>query len=135
MKLTTAAAISCAVVVLATAIGEAWAGGRGGSSRGSSGARPSHSGQRHHGHTRVVVGGSFFYGPMYYPYYPVPYYPPVPEYVPAEPPVVYIEQGQDPDSQVWYYCESARAYYPYAGECAEGWQRVVPDIPPQTPSG
>ena len=72
---------------------------------------------------------------MYYPYYPVPYYPPVPAYVAPEPPAVYIEQGQEPDSQVWYYCESARAYYPYAGECPEGWQRVVPDINPQTPSG
>jgi Family of unknown function (DUF6515) len=29
----------------------------------------------------------------------------------------------------WYYCESARAYYPYVGECREGW-RKVPAAPP-----
>ena len=30
----------------------------------------------------------------------------------------------------WYYCESARAYYPYVSECREGW-RSVPAAPPQ----
>lgn len=25
----------------------------------------------------------------------------------------------------WYYCASARAYYPYVQNCAEGWQRVA----------
>lgn len=29
----------------------------------------------------------------------------------------------------WYYCESAKAYYPYVRECAEGW-RAVPATPP-----
>jgi len=78
------------------------------------------------------VGTSFFYGPAYYP---VPYYAPVPMYIEQEAPAIYIEQGQDPESQAWYYCESARAYYPYVGECPEGWQRVVPDLTPQPPSG
>ena len=26
----------------------------------------------------------------------------------------------------WYYCGSARAYYPYVGACPEGWTPVVP---------
>ena len=30
----------------------------------------------------------------------------------------------------WYYCESAKAYYPYVAECREGW-RTVPAAPPQ----
>jgi len=29
----------------------------------------------------------------------------------------------------WYYCESAKAYYPYVTECKEGW-RSVPATPP-----
>jgi hypothetical protein len=30
----------------------------------------------------------------------------------------------------WYYCESAKGYYPYVSACAEGW-RTVPASPPQ----
>jgi hypothetical protein len=30
----------------------------------------------------------------------------------------------------WYYCASAKAYYPYVTECKEGW-RSVPATPPQ----
>ncbi|MBI3370202.1 MAG: hypothetical protein HY017_00415 [Betaproteobacteria bacterium] len=30
----------------------------------------------------------------------------------------------------WYYCESAKGYYPYVTECKEGW-RTVPAAPPQ----
>jgi hypothetical protein len=33
-------------------------------------------------------------------------------------------------SGMWYYCESAKAYYPYVSECREGW-RSVPAAPPQ----
>ncbi len=29
----------------------------------------------------------------------------------------------------WYYCESAKTYYPYVSECREGW-RTVPASPP-----
>ena len=29
----------------------------------------------------------------------------------------------------WYYCESAKAYYPYVAECKEGW-KPVPATPP-----
>ena len=33
-------------------------------------------------------------------------------------------------SASWYYCESAKGYYPYVSECREGW-RAVPATPPQ----
>ena len=133
MKLSTVAAISCALVVFATAVAETWAGGRGSGHGGSRGA--SHAGRPHHAHshTRVFVGSSFYYGPAFYP---APYYyAPVPVYVEPPPPAVYIEQGQDPETQAWHYCVSARAYYPYVAECPEGWQRVVPEFTPQQPSG
>ena len=29
----------------------------------------------------------------------------------------------------WYYCDSAKSYYPYVGQCPEGW-RTVPATPP-----
>ena len=35
-----------------------------------------------------------------------------------------------PGGGTWYYCDSARAYYPYVSECKEGW-RPVPATPPQ----
>jgi hypothetical protein len=30
----------------------------------------------------------------------------------------------------WYYCDSAKSYYPNVSQCAEGW-RTVPATPPQ----
>jgi hypothetical protein len=30
---------------------------------------------------------------------------------------------------IWYYCDSAKNYYPYVAQCAEGW-RTVPATPP-----
>jgi hypothetical protein len=79
----------------------------------------------------AFVGFGFaypWYPPYYYPYYP--YYP-QPVAYPAQP-VTYIEQGAAPAAEPvhwWYYCESARAYYPYVRECPAGWQRV-PALPP-----
>lgn len=76
-------------------------------------------GPRHfHGgfHSRVIIGGTF-YAPLYYPpYYYDPYY-----YAP--PPVEYVQPAPP---QPWYYCASARAYYPYVQACPEGWQQVLP---------
>jgi hypothetical protein len=37
---------------------------------------------------------------------------------------------QSSASASWYYCESAKTYYPYVSECKEGWRRV-PATPPQ----
>jgi hypothetical protein len=43
------------------------------------------------------------------------------------PPVVVRPIGRPP-GQMWYFCESAGAYYPYVNYCAEGW-RAVPATP------
>ena len=86
---------------------------------------------------RVVIG--FHFGiPLYWPepvyvyppppyYYPAPvYYPPAVVQVPAAPAV---QQAPPPDYS-WYYCPSAKGYYPYVRDCPGGWQRVSP-TPPQ----
>jgi hypothetical protein len=44
---------------------------------------------------------------------------------PAAPP------GAAAPQQWWYWCNSARGYYPYVNSCPEPWQRVEP----QTPAG
>ncbi|HKU71619.1 MAG TPA: hypothetical protein VJQ51_12330 [Burkholderiales bacterium] len=95
-----------------------------------------------HGHARVgvFIGAPLFYSPWYYPYgyYPAPYYPPVayPSYPSG--PTTYVEQGQpeaapaqrsDSNSNYWYYCPEAKAYYPYVKQCAAGWQKVSPQPP------
>ena len=57
--------------------------------------------------------------------------PPSPQ--PAPPPAPAPQAGLAPGgtpSGMWYYCESARAYYPYVNECREAW-RAVPATPPQ----
>ncbi len=38
---------------------------------------------------------------------------------------------QAPAPGTWYYCDAAKASYPYVSECKEGW-RPVPALPPQT---
>jgi len=61
--------------------------------------------------------------------------PPAPQAAPpAAPPAPQAAPPAAPSPQstggMWYYCESARAYYPYVPECKEGW-RPVPANPPQ----
>ena len=95
----------------------------------------------HHGgggHFGVMIG--IPWGPWYYPppYYYPPYYSPV---VVQQQPQVYIEQQQVPaapaesaataPSNYWYYCASAKGYYPYVKECPGGWQKVLPQPPGQ----
>ncbi len=72
------------------------------------------------------------YGYAYpYPYYPNPYaYPygyayPYPSISPAPP------APTAPPPDVWYYCPSRKAYYPYVSSCPEAWQ-TVPTRPPQS---
>lgn len=111
-----------ALVLVLSGLGNVWAGGR----------------------LDVYVGP--VWGPRYYPshrhYYPPPYYFPPPVYyppqvivVPPPEPQVYIEQAElpaepvtqaAPAQQYWYYCNSAKAYYPYVKECPGGWQKVLP---------
>jgi hypothetical protein len=46
---------------------------------------------------------------------------------PRPPPVV-VAPPPPPPMRMWYYCESARTYYPYISYCPEGW-RAVPAAP------
>lgn len=71
-----------------------------------------------------------YWGPAYYPpYYYRPYY----AYPQPEPPQTYIEQEAPaaPVSNYWYYCPTAKAYYPYVKRCSVPWQKVVPTPPNQ----
>ena len=107
-------------------------------------------GHGHGGGGNVRFGISFglpIYGPGYYPApyytYPAPVYRyPAPVYTYPAPaysypgavigsysPPVYVERGatQAAPAQAqgdWYYCAASKSYYPYAGECPSGWQRV-----------
>ena len=110
-------------------------------------------GRYSHGGTRVFVGvgpgfgwGAYPYPYYRYPYpyyrYPYPYYSyPYPYYIYTPPPVVYEEppvyvQQQAvpttppapaaPEEGYWYYCPSAREYYPTAPTCSEAWIKVPP---------
>jgi hypothetical protein len=80
----------------------------------------------------VAAGIWYFYPEPVYPY-PDPYMPPVtvinqqPQVV-APQPSAPIQPQQTP--QVWYYCDSAKSYYPYVPSCPEGW-KTVPAHPPQ----
>jgi len=69
---------------------------------------------------------------LYYPY-PGYYYPYPGYYYPYSPPAEYVEPqaptAAPPPPANWYYCDSARAYYPYVTKCPEAW-RVVPAAPP-----
>jgi hypothetical protein len=78
--------------------------------------------------------GPGYYGPpVYYAPPPVYYYGPPAAVVPSSPPV-YVERDDpapaapqaQPPATWWYWCESARGYYPYVKECPGGWQRVPP---------
>jgi hypothetical protein len=135
MKRFALAMVSCAALLLA-AMDEAAARGGSGGGRSSGGASRggSHSGSHsHHNHHRfhsgffVGFGAPLFWGPSYY--YAPGYYEPLPVYIEQNP--VSPEQG----SQYWYYCPSARTYYPYVGNCPEGWQRVLPQPNPQPSAG
>lgn len=89
-------------------------------------------------------GGPYWGGPGYwgpgYGYWggPAVVYAPSPVVVAPEP-RVYVESDPAPVAtpppvssaapsapQWWYWCASARGYYPYVASCAEGWQRVTP---------
>src|SRR5262245_44055221 len=106
-----------------------------------------HGGHSHgHVHGRVVVGVSPWWGwgwgwPYpYYGYYGGCYGPPYAYYPPPYPaPAVAQEQqnyaqaapeqapaAPEQPKAYWYYCASARAYYPTAPSCPEVWIKVPP---------
>lgn len=117
-------------------LGSAWAdGGHWHGGHGYGGHEHGWGGHRHIG-IGIGIGP---WAPWYYPP-PVYYYPPVPYYprtlvIEQPAPPVYIEQAdQDPapaETNYWYYCSRSKAYYPYVKDCPAGWQRVVPQPPPQ----
>jgi hypothetical protein len=74
----------------------------------------------------VVAGLWFFYPAPVYPY-PDPYTPPVVVVPQTAPPAT---SSGPPPTQYWYYCEPAKAYYPYVSSCPAPWKTV-----PATPSG
>jgi hypothetical protein len=95
-------------------------GGGHGGGRGFSGGHGAHPAFHHFHHRgRVFVGVAPFFAFPYWDY-PAYYYPPV--VVQPDPPV-YIQQ-QPGSQQYWYYCPSARAYYPNVPTCPEPWVPV-----------
>lgn len=100
---------------------------------------------RHRGHVHLGVVVGPVWGPYWYPP-PRYYYPPYPYYAPvvverAVAPQVYIEQPAPapappvvqppPQINYWYYCDAAKAYYPYVNACPGGWTKVLPHPPGQ----
>ena len=95
-------------------------------------ATPSEAWWRGGGRVYVGVGfGPWWYpGPYYYPYpayaYPYPGYA-YPAYT-APAPEAYVEREAAPAPPApeasWYYCPSARQYYPSAPSCPEAWVKV-----------
>ena len=84
----------------------------------------------------IAAGVWYFYPRPAYPY-PDPYTPPVvvvnqppAAVVPPPPPVIVQPQ---PAARLWYYCDSAKGYYPYVPSCAEGWQPVAAQPPAAAP--
>lgn len=78
----------------------------------------------------VVAGLWYFYPEVIRPY-PDPYTPPVVVVQPPAPrePAAPVTPLPAP-TQNWYYCASAKSYYPYVPTCPEEWQ-VVPATPPR----
>ena len=88
------------------------------------------------GHFRggVFIGVGPYWGPYPYWWYPAPYYGyPYPPTVVVEQPPVYVEQqpaapaapaAPTAPTGYWYYCPSAKAYYPSAPSCPEEWVKV-----------
>lgn len=97
-------------------------------------ATPSDAWARHHRwHGGVFVGVGPWWDPYPYWWYPPPYYYayPPPTVVIEQPPV-YVEQPAAPPPAspappaYWYYCTSAKAYYPSVQTCSEDWVKVPP---------
>jgi len=97
-------------------------------------------GRWYQGHYRGRIGWWWIVGGVYYWYprpvypYPDPYIPPVfVEQAPAPQPAPPVQQAPGQATQspggTWYYCESAKGYYPYVPQCPEAW-RPVPATPP-----
>ena len=121
------------VLLLATALTaagqDAWARGR------ASGGRHHHYSHQHfHGHSvSGFVGFSVFA-----PWYPWPYYGPLPYwyYPPAYGVPPPAGRSYPPGAfGYWYFCPDNKRYYPEVTECPSEWLAVVPRVgspPPPT---
>lgn len=117
--------IVASLFLLATAPADA----RGRAGGGVRGSGVHHGFVGHHGfhpgfRGRVFIGPGVWFGPGWGPYWYPPYYPPAYTTPVVVDPPTYIEQAPEPS--YWYYCESARGYYPYVQQCPGGWLTVVP---------
>lgn len=90
-----------------------------------------HVGGGYYGPHYGYYGPHYYYGPRWYggfyapyywygPDYGYYYYPP-PAQVYAEPDDTVVEQAAP---AYWYWCASAKNYFPYVQACPEGWQAV-----------
>jgi hypothetical protein len=74
--------------------------------------------------------GWWWTGPGFWYWYPAPVYY---NYNYASPPPP--DSALAPEtSPTWYYCDSAKAYFPYVGSCAVPW-RAVPATAPSKDGG
>jgi hypothetical protein len=84
-----------------------------------------------HGHwVHGWHGGRFGWwwaGPDYWYWAPAPVfygYPPPPGFLPPPAPA---------PQPTWYYCDSAKGYYPYVRSCASGWRAVAANEQERSP--
>jgi hypothetical protein len=77
-----------------------------------------HNGRWFHGDHGGRLGWWWIAGGVWY-FYPYPVYPYPDPYLPPDLPVPAVPPPPMPTN--WYYCNSARGYYPYLTACPEGW--------------
>jgi hypothetical protein len=84
----------------------------------------------HHWRGGVHVGVGPYWGPYPYYWYPPPYYVYRPPTVVVEEPPVYVERppaappAPSASAAYWYYCSSAKGYFPTVPSCPEEWIKV-----------
>jgi hypothetical protein len=81
----------------------------------------------------VYYGGLPYYyaNDVYYTQQPTGYEVVAPPEAPAVAQAPSAPSGQAPGT--WYYCDSAKGYYPYVSQCPEGWRSVPASPPPAAP--
>ena len=122
--------LALAVALAATlGIGTAVAAGKGNSGASGGGGKSGghHSGKnhsRHHNQKKAAVGAGVFAAGPWWPWWGYPGYFPAVAVAPV--PVTYIERGEQEGQPAgeWLYCAKTQGYFPYVGECADGWERV-----------
>ncbi len=91
------------------------------------------------GYSAWALNNPAFYNPYPagYPVYQPPptamvYAPPAgyPVYQPPPINTTYVGNGSQGTGRDWFYCDSAKGYYPYVKSCPEPWHTV-----PSTPNG